>query len=161
MARRGELKDVASGLLGSFVSRNNDVGGYWGLGLLRSLADRDRINVLRFDLKAASAEPPDPIAASIAQNYHDMLARQLARRRIPSGLVLKAEITVQFGIDESLLASAPTYGERVSCAVLLLDGRAREHRQSILTACAPHNPARERRRGQPASSIVFLPARRS
>ena len=150
MTRRGELKDVASALLGSFVSRNNDVGGYWGLGLLRSAADRDRTNMLYFDLKAASAAPGDPTAASISQTYRDLLARQLARRRIPSGFVLKAEITVQFAIEESLFASMPTYGEPVRCAVLLVDGRGREYRQSALTACAPHDPTRESRRGRPA-----------
>jgi hypothetical protein len=29
-----KLKSVAAGLLGSFVSRNNDIGGYWGIGVL-------------------------------------------------------------------------------------------------------------------------------
>lgn len=44
MTRRGELKDVALGVLGSFVSRNNDVDGYWCLGLLRALADAQRVS---------------------------------------------------------------------------------------------------------------------
>ena len=34
MAKSKELKNIASGLYGSFISRNNDVRGYWGVGKL-------------------------------------------------------------------------------------------------------------------------------
>jgi hypothetical protein len=36
MARRKEFKNIANGLICSFVSRNNDVYGYWGIGKLYS-----------------------------------------------------------------------------------------------------------------------------
>lgn len=145
MTRRGELKDIAAGLLGSFVSRNNDVDGYWGLGLLRSFADRSGMNLLRFDLKAGSADPRDPTALQIAQAYGHRLEHHLARRRIPNGVVIRAEITVEFGLDATPFTPAPTYGQPVRCTALLINRGNREHRCSTLTTCAPHDPARERR----------------
>lgn len=145
MTRRGELKDVSAGLLGSFVSRNNDVDGYWGLGLLRTLADRSGLNLLRFDLKAGSAEPDDPVALRIAQTYGDKFKHHLARRRIPSDVVVKAEITVQFELDTTPIAVARACEKPARCTVFLLDRRNREHRGSTSTTCAPHDPGRETR----------------
>lgn len=33
MRRRSEIGSIASGMVHSFVSRNNDLGGYWGIGV--------------------------------------------------------------------------------------------------------------------------------
>ena len=145
MKRRGELSDIATGLLGSFVSRNNDVGGYWALGLLRSLADRSKMTVLRFDLKAGSAEPHDPIAWHVAQAYRERLELHLVRQRIPNDFIVKAEITIEFGVEATPITPAPTYAQPVRCPALLLDRRDCENRRSVLTTCAPHDSARETR----------------
>jgi hypothetical protein len=144
MTRRRELIDLAAGITGSFVSRNNDVGGYWSLGLLRSLADRIGISALQFDLMAATAYPHDPIAATVAQVYHYKLKDQLTRRRIQDFLAT-AVLTVEFGVQANPSAPAPTYGDPVRCTVLLVDRQDREHRCTRWTTCAPHNPARESR----------------
>jgi hypothetical protein len=145
MTRRGELTDLAAGLLGSFASRNNDVGGYWTLGLLRSLADRAGARLLRFDLRTGTAEPLAPITATVARVYGYKLEQQLTRRRIPAGVVSSAEITVEFGVQADPFRPAPTYGEPVRCTVVLVDYRNRVYRVSRLTNCGPHDPARERR----------------
>jgi hypothetical protein len=145
MTRRGQLTDVAAGLVGSFVSRNNDIGGYWALGLLRSLSDRVGVTLLRLDLRTASAEPADPTALDVARSYSAELQRHLGRRRIPNNVVIKAEINVQFLLSAQSLRSASTYGQPVRCTVLLVDRQKRVHQRSLLTNCAPHNPARERR----------------
>ena len=142
---RGELTDLAAGLVGSFASRNNDVDGYWGLGLLRLLVHRAGVRVLRFDLKTATAEPLAPITAAVVRVYCDKLEQQLTQRRIPAGEVLKAEINVEFGVEANPLKSASTYGEPVRCTVVLVDHRNRVIRKSLLTNCGPHDPARETR----------------
>ena len=143
MTRRGELRDIGSGLVGSFVSRNNDVGGYWALGLLRSLADRGRTRVLRFDLKTGSSEPPAPPAERVAQTYRERLEEHLARKGIPNDFIVQAILTVEFGVEATPFTPAPTDGQLVRCTALLLDRRNREHRHVALTACAPHDPTRE------------------
>lgn len=145
MTRRGELKDVALGVLGSFVSRNNDVDGYWCLGLLRALADAQRVSSLRLDLTGQATEPRDELTALTAATYREALLRQLARRGIAQGVISKAEIHVDFNASASVFASLPTYGQPTRCSICLLDERGQEHRQTVMTACATHDPKRESR----------------
>ena len=57
MSGRNKLRGVAHAVLGSFISRNNDIDGYWALGLLRSFADTAGVAELRFDLVTGTAEP--------------------------------------------------------------------------------------------------------
>jgi hypothetical protein len=152
MTRRGKLEDVAAGILGSFVSRNNDVGGYWGLGLLRSLADRQRTSTLRLDLLGQGVEPSDRLIAAIAAKYREALQRQLARRGIAKDVVTEAEIQIDFNAEASIFSSLPTYGEPTRCSIRLLDDRGREYRRSLRTACSPHDPRRESRRRRESPS---------
>lgn len=50
MARRKQFSEFASGLVTRFVSRNNDIGGFWGVGVLsKALHDTGRTEV-DFDL---------------------------------------------------------------------------------------------------------------
>ncbi|WP_299158299.1 hypothetical protein [uncultured Tenacibaculum sp.] len=55
------LKNIISGLLNSFISRNNDVNGYWGIGKLYALMiDNNclevRINLLEKRIKPESLD---------------------------------------------------------------------------------------------------------
>lgn len=34
MSRKSRIKNIANGILNSFISRNNSVNGYWGIGVL-------------------------------------------------------------------------------------------------------------------------------
>lgn len=145
MTRCGEFRNLATGILGSFVSRNNDVDGYWCFGVLRAFADRKRCKTLRFDLVRQTAEPADSLTRMIAVRYGDVLRRQLVHREIASDAVPNAELQVDFHVQVSALASLPTYGDPARCSFVLLDDRGRECCLSVVTACAPHNPERELR----------------
>lgn len=144
MARR-ELLDVAAAVAGSFVSRNNDVNGYWGLGLLRAHADRNGLRSLRFDILEQDADAQGGAPALVADAYRRVLARQLAIRRIKPGIVTKAEILLTFDPDEPNTPSASTYGAPFSCTARLTDHRGREFERVRAGCCAPHNPLRELR----------------
>jgi hypothetical protein len=144
MARR-ELLDVAGAVAGSFVSRNNDVNGYWGLGLLRSHADLNQLRSLRFDIFGQYPEPKNDALALVTDAYRRVLARQLSIRKIARGIVTKAEIVLTFEPDAPNIPSASTYGAPFSCAVRLTDHRGREFERVLVGCCAPHNPLRELR----------------
>jgi hypothetical protein len=146
MTRRGRLSDVAAGILGSFVSRNNDFDGYWSLGLLHALARREHSAAVLLDLLEQSGSPVDDLTTTIASNYGHMLERQLARQRIARSSITKAEVRVVFNIEASVFVSLPTYGAPTLCTMLLRDDRGREYSRSVRTASAPHDPTRESRR---------------
>ncbi len=143
VTRRKELNGVAAGLVGSFVSRNNDVGGYWALGQLRSLADAKHVAEIRLDILHGSAAPDAHLSAIVAERYGWMLQRQLLGRRIQPAWVQRAEISLAFQIDEADVPAWASYGEPFRCTALLVDDRGGEHQRSVVGRCAPHDPARE------------------
>ena len=57
MARRREFRNIGVGLLSSFVSRNNDVYGYWGIGKLYSHMLASKSMILSIDLINEKIEP--------------------------------------------------------------------------------------------------------
>ena len=144
MARR-ELLDIAGALAGSFVSRNNDLDGYWTLGLLRSYADSNHVGHLRFDVANSGTQPENELLLRVAETYRQLLARQLTTRRIAREVVVRAEVVLTFDRDAPNASSLATYGSPFSCTVRLTDHRDREFERCIVGRCAPHDPRRELR----------------
>lgn len=69
MARRRELKCVASGIAQYCVSRNNDLGGYWGLGVLYRLAQKMAVDSLQVDFMSEDGLPKQ--LALFRRNFKD------------------------------------------------------------------------------------------
>jgi hypothetical protein len=111
MGRGKLLDDVAAAILGSFVSRNNDVDGYWALGLLRSLADATGVSEFRLDVLRGETEPGAPLPQLLSQEYHGALQRHLAVRRIQPARIVEAEIIVTFKCDQEGMARYTSYGD--------------------------------------------------
>ena len=137
--------DVAGALAGSFISRNNDVDGYWSLGLLRSYADSKHLRSLRFDIVSGTSEPEDRLLVRVAEAYRQVLARQLTTRRIAHQILANAEIGLTFDHDTPDAASWNTYDSPFSCTVRLTDRRDRTFERTMIGNCAPHDPRRELR----------------
>jgi len=57
MGSRKEFKAIAHGLVESFISRNNDVSGYWGIGKLYSHIVSTGVKDLKIDLIQRTIEP--------------------------------------------------------------------------------------------------------
>jgi hypothetical protein len=141
MARRRELRGVAFGLLGSFVSRNNDLGGYWALGrLYKHAVETGAANVCA-DLLDLTITPPSGDFRAMAVHFQRMLGAQLSARRLPLDWVRAATICVEFGRAKSLYAPGDVFG----VVATITDDNGREHRATASGACWVHDPAREAR----------------
>ncbi|MFB0583439.1 hypothetical protein [Aeromonas salmonicida] len=57
MGHRKELICVASGIINSFSSRNNDIDGYWGLGKLYKAIEPVESKVVSIELITKVATP--------------------------------------------------------------------------------------------------------
>ena len=135
---RSELNGVAAGLAGSFVSRNNDVDGFWSLGLLRLFADQLQLKSLRFDIANGRTEPDAPLLLRVCHTYQASLARQLAARGIDRSMVAHAEILVSFdALGSPSMPPARTYGPPFLCSVRLLDDRKSCTRRGLMIG-KPH-----------------------
>ena len=57
MPRRRELKDLAAGIALKFISRNNDLRGYWALGILFKDLSEIGATCLSLNLTARKSTP--------------------------------------------------------------------------------------------------------
>src|SRR3954469_7837967 len=85
--RNRELGSVANALVASFVSRNNDVDGWWAIGVLaRTLRPPDRTVVI--DLMTGSSNPDLAHERSglrlLPATWHLVLEDQLVRQHVRS-----------------------------------------------------------------------------
>ncbi|WP_378178258.1 hypothetical protein [Aquimarina sp. SS2-1] len=80
MGKRKLFKNIANGVLGSFVSRNNDVQGYWGIGKLYSLMiNKDKYEV-EIDLINLTILPNKSEFNNMIEYFSNQLFNQIYKR---------------------------------------------------------------------------------
>ena len=141
------LKGIVYGLLGTFVSRNNDIDGYWGLGVLRLYAEKRNASEIIIDLMNVERlpVPHSPITAT-KNKYSRWLASALANARIEPSRLRRAEIKVKFStFDEFPNTIRDTRGEPYICTVALTSDNGVTYEELRHGCCAPHDPKTDRR----------------
>lgn len=158
MPRRRELTGIADAVAGSFASRNNDVNGYWALGLLYQRAkEGGSLQVTVRLLPQDENEVGEPMA-SVRTGYRAFLRRHLRKRRIPEPWVASASVEIQFESATAMPEFLGTYAgcRPFRCQVLLLDDLNREHMAASTGWCWPHDPARETQSARMVTSNCSL-----
>ena len=158
MAKRKRLRSVAEGLLGTFVSRNNDIDGYWGLGKLYGHALQDA-GELEIDLLSQRTCPESDAFRDLAQRYYDLLVDRCRARNLPMPLITKATIHIKFNVDEEChpVAARQSRGEPFRCSVEIVDDLQRCHRAQTYGRVSPHDPGRELRSRRYIGKEEFTP----
>ena len=154
MSRFRLLNGVAAGLADSFIGRNNDIGGYWAMGLLYRSALRSGDGRVILDLLSTETNLGDRVCRTAASTYSAHLQRLLEAFEVPSDLVSSATISAEFGRESPEHGWTPrrTAGDPFLCTVTLSDSRNREHVARRAGWCRPHDWRRESR-----SARVSLP----
>lgn len=149
MARRKELKSIASGMYGSFISRNNDIAGYWGIGKLCLFARRRRTTIVRLDLLKESIAPEGSEFAKLLAGYAAKLKAHLSARGVPERWVTSAIIELDFKPEYPIDKQIPisTWGDLFKLTVTIVDDTQRRHEVRGYSYTAPHDQARESRSG--------------
>jgi hypothetical protein len=176
MASRRLLASVAEGTARSFASRNNDVGGWWALGLLLDAlpaGDPD----YRLDLLAGTAEPeaPGPLGL-LAPAWRDYFAWSLRRHDVDPGAVRSAVLTVCFDRKRPVTSHLPQRDDEAldrhfAVRVEVEDDRRRVRLAVAEGHCGPQSgftdpdPSRRPRQsadgqGEPRARVPGLPAKR-
>jgi hypothetical protein len=146
MASRKQFLGFACGLTSRFVSRNNDVDGYWGVGVLaKRLHDAGR-GFIEFDLLSDSGTRADD---STAWLRHQMLMTETPAEWL-SGATLRVEYTPRARDASKHLwpawlakhSGVPMF--RVVATATLIDDHGRSRAASSVTWCWDHDPWRER-----------------
>lgn len=144
MAKRKELKNIASGLYGSFISRNNDVRGYWGVGKLCFAAQRHHTNVVHLDLFSQSNSLMSAEFDRLVVGYDDKLQKHLESRHLPSKWVVSAVIELDFAptYPEQHVPIA-TWGNLFKLRVLIIDDRGKNYGIEGFSYYGSHDPSKE------------------
>jgi len=134
MARRRELQGISNDLLDSFVSRYNDLNGYWALGKFQSYLMNVKDEELCFPLTEASEHHVVESFLPIYQYYPKAFSRLLKQKNVPSDWVKDAMIKVRSATPNDLICTV---------AVTTDLGRAFHSKQHVYVL--PHDPNRESR----------------
>lgn len=136
MPRRRELKSLACGMATYCVCRNNDICGYWGLGVLCRQARAMAVAELSIDV--LSDEP----AGAPEQAVRDNLRRRFAdhRSRLPE---LAREILVTFTFEPYATPDLRGTRFRGTCTVCITDDLGVSRSASASQMCYPHDPKLE------------------
>lgn len=145
MARRSELSGIANSLASSFVSRNNDVNGYWALGKLYLHAKHvspPSASIQLTPVQNARVEEP---TASIARKFERVLENLLEKQRLHRGWLATARIQIDFESSSAkprfIYRQGP--GRAFLCTVTITDDRGRKYESSTAGWCWPHDPTLE------------------
>jgi hypothetical protein len=147
MTPRKTLRGVALGLLGFFVSRNNDVGGYWGMGKLYALARAAHDMSARIDVLTGQTTPEHAEFNELAAQLQMRLRNHMDALGLPHDRLSRAAVTVRFGTDPNTAIRFETapHGDPFTCAVELVDDLGVAYVESTGGRCLPHLPERESR----------------
>lgn len=148
MTRRNYLGSIASSLIGSFNSRNNDIEGYWAIGKLYSFANFMGTNTLTIDLFARKITPSGSQFDLLLNVYYLMLVMQLKRLGLKAETVSAAIITIKFNqkYDDQVHGSTLSLGSPYLCECEITDHRAKLYVSKTGGKCSPHDPSRESQR---------------
>ena len=141
------LRGIVNGLVETFISRNNDVSGYWGIGQLQREIGSASPALIELDLLHGHAKPDGPIAREVAGRYAVSLSERLVRAGFTPSAVTSAKIVIQFGTFGN--ARAPdlfsTLGQPFNCKAVLVSPEGKLFCAARGGLCRPHNPMIETR----------------
>lgn len=159
MPGSARLTNIASGLCGSFVSRNNDLGGYWAIGKLRLLAEQQGRLAVLLDVLASSMQPSSSEFAPVLARYRRLLAKLAGLSGIRLEEITAVRIRVDFAPPPWPRATyyKPQWGGQFVLTVTInADGRA-DGIMRHAGYCRPHDPASERRSTRPPGAGTAAP----
>ncbi len=147
MPRRKELRGVASGIASSFISRNNDVDGYWAMGIFYQMASVKGDNKFILNLVTGESSPKFKYSKRVALPYHEYFLNQLVKKGIEEHQVADAIVEIEFNVvpTKRHTMSKWTWGDPFMCRVTITDDLSKKHVYKEYGWCGQHDPTKERR----------------
>ncbi len=135
MSRRKQFQGICHDILGSFVSRYNDLEGYWAVG--QYVLALDRLGERQLQLKLThSTETSDHRAFAVSEEYYrGALLRMMEANAMPQAWLADGAIRV------SIVAPA-----KAKCEIEIVSDLGKTYRSAHTISVRPHDPGVERRR---------------
>jgi hypothetical protein len=137
---RSSFRRAVRGVSGSFLSRNNDVGGYWGIGLLYLHAHQRRSRSIKIDLLARQMVPPSEQFETMFDFYARLLIAQFNGHQNPERWITGAKIYLEFNAatDSDVNGSSP-----FTSIVQIVDDTGQRYVVQAKGRCRLHDPLKE------------------
>lgn len=141
--RRKNYKVLANGILSSFISRNNDVHGYWGIGKLYSLSESLSVETIRIDLLTRTISPEADRFNSMINHFADGITHFQNRHSLPSESLVEAEIIVTSQENQNITIYDSDAPHLLKCKIVLVCDSGQRYSEELGVRCRPHDPRRE------------------
>ncbi|WP_052063434.1 hypothetical protein [Nitrincola sp. A-D6] len=142
MARRKELKNIAQGIVSSFVSRNNDYDGYWELAKLYDLSKNNSGAEISIDLLGSTIYPYLESFEPLVYIWQSKFLKMLESRSIPAKWVNSAIIHAKFDVEyREQLHKWGMSGEPCTCECAIITDNGSKYSVSAGTKCMPFSRA--------------------
>lgn len=138
------LKNIAHGLVETFMSRNNDVFGYWGIGQIHRELEGHPIMIVELDLLHEKATPDGQIARQLATRYSTYLFESLSRDGFTSSAVTAAKVLLEFDTIKTPETAGGVTWRAFNCKVALTSSSGKVFCAMRASSSHPHDPNRER-----------------
>lgn len=114
MSKRAQLQGAARRTVGAFIGRNNDVDGYWAIGMLCRRAVDTGVASVSFDLLQRTSVPAWAIAEAAGARAATRLRRHLDGLSMPESVLRAATVELHFepSAGEALVPYRCTHGLR-------------------------------------------------
>lgn len=144
MSKRGVFKNIISGTIHSFISRNNDVDGYWGIGKLYSHMLASGSMTLTIDLLKQEIYPPNDHFRKLLSKYSFVVKEKLHRANLLHR-VKSAKIDLIVYPNECAAHLGSLAPNRMRCTIEIVDDAYKKHSFALDTWCRPFDPLKELR----------------
>lgn len=140
MKLRSRLKHVAAGLLGSLISRNNDVNGYWTPGLLYRDVSAPP-HAVEMDLLSRISRPASDCTELMVARYVTFLRAAMEKQKFGWEELTRTTITFRFNVEvPDPHFRYPCAGDPFICTVTLESGQGKAVTMTARARCKPYRP---------------------
>lgn len=147
MGKTKQLKNIVNGILSSFISRNNDVGGYWGIGKIYSLMIKSKSLSVEIDLINKTILPFDEQFLFRISEYSNYLSIRMKAKNIDLSYLKSAKIILKGFPNEKNKFLGKISPNRVSCKISIINLKGITYILEKNVWCREHNPKTELKRG--------------
>ena len=140
-----KLKNIANGLLSSFMSRNNDVYGYWGIGKLCSFILDKKLNSIEIDLINGQIRPINSEFRLLVAQFSDRLITQLAIHKLSLKNINEAKIVLSCYENNSIIELRKSLPHKMRCRIEIINKNNDLIVLEKSVWCRKHNPKREQK----------------
>ncbi|MFC3058039.1 hypothetical protein [Paenirhodobacter populi] len=135
MARRIEFQSIVHDGLAAFISRNNDLNGYWALGQLRNWIEDEGAALLVIPLVDDRFSDQKAQISPLSQRFAKTLQFLMESKNMPSEWIQDARFTIELTAPDCL-----------SCSFRVISDLGRSFEANRILSVQRHDPRRELRR---------------